>query len=247
MRYLVLVFLSFLVSCATPQSDPRSFYGETYAPGKVVIEGGGAFISTATVKSTEFMVEARKAAYLRLMEQASSGGYQSVEISKEDDANLIGYKISIHGTLFLNARTGKNIFPVASLSRVLNGLSLENEKARPIVKRTRSIEPKARHKTVVQTVAKRPVVNAPVVKPIVVDLPQPTVSSAPSVEIVPEGAPTVIMAPEDITGSIKKVSAVKLPVVNSMKIKRMGEPVTDAISIPKALAGTPLGIVIRSN
>lgn len=242
MRYFILISLLFLASCATPQNAPQSYYGKIYAPGKVSIEGSGIFVSTASVKSAEFKSAARKAAYFRLMEKAVIAGYKGVRISREEVSNILGYKISIRGRLYLNSDVGGDIYPISNISRVLKGLPLKKLVAKIAIKPNPIKKAKLKKRVVVQQLDK-------IILPKPEPLPEPNLESyvEPEIETIveplPEGAPTVIMAPEDITGSVVKAANDNLTIGSNSKIKPIVTFPSSAITIPKALSGTPLGVV----
>lgn len=252
MRYLFLVLFIFLASCATPQNEPQSYYGKVYAPGKVSIDGSGVFVSTAGVKAAEHRSIARRAAYSRLMNSAISAGYKSVKIYREEISGSFGYKIAIRGRLFLHVGDNDGIYPIGNISRVLKGLPLKEIKKKPVakakyVKKVRSAKRTAPKKAVKQNIAveKIDVQPEPTLSPAPdVILPEADVQPIVETEDVPDGAPTIIMAPEDITGSIKKPLNGDTAMNSSLKIKQAIPNPTDAITIPKALSGTPLGVIV---
>ena len=255
MRYFILISFFFLASCATPQNEPQSFYGQVYAPGNVTIDGSGVFTSTAKVKSGEFIREARMAAYLRLMESAVIAGYKSVSINHEEVTDFIGYKISIRGRLYLFDEPGENIYPISSISRILRGLSLKKLNAvaviapKPVKRRKLKstvkpkLKPKPKPTKVKKTKPKKLKKKVVKAQPKPVALPEPTPVADDVIEDI--GAPTVIMAPEDITGSVLKSANDNAALNGDLKIKSATKISPNAIAIPKALTGTPLGVVIR--
>lgn len=258
MRYFILISFFFLASCATPQNEPQSFYGQVYAPGNVTIDGSGVFTSTAKVKSGEFIREARMAAYLRLMESAVIAGYKSVSINHEEVTDFIGYKISIRGRLYLFDEPGENIYPISSISRILRGLPLKKLNAvaviapKPVKRRKlkSTVKPKLKSKSKSTKVKKtkpktpkKPKKKVVKTQPKSVALPEPTPVADEVIEDI--GAPTVIMAPEDITGSVLKSANDNAALNGDLKIKSATKISPNAIAIPKALTGTPLGVVIR--
>lgn len=252
MRYLILISLVLLASCATPQNEPRSFYGQVYAPGDVMLDGSGVFTSTAKVKSSDFIREARMAAYLRLMEKAVMAGYKSVRIYREEVTDFIGYKISIHGQLYLFDEAGENIYPISSINRILRGLPIKELNSVSIVKPepVKKSKPKFVAKAKInkakptKNISKK-VKTKTTKKKIVKVQPQPAALPEPSpVEDDEIGAPTIIMAPEDITGSVLKAVNDNATLNGDLKIKSTTKFSPNAIAIPKALSGTPLGVVI---
>lgn len=256
MRYFILISFFFLASCATPQSEPQSFYGQVYAPGNVTIDGSGVFTSTAKVNSGEFIREARMAAYLRLMESAVIAGYKSVSINHEEVTDFIGYKISIRGRLYLFDEPGENIYPISSISRILRGLPLKKLNAVAVIApkpvKKRKLKPKLKSKSKPKPTkvkktkpkkSKKPKKKVVKTQPKPVALPEPTSVADDVIEDI--GAPTVIMAPEDITGSVLKSANDNTVLNGDLKIKSATKISPNAIAIPKALTGTPLGVVIR--
>lgn len=246
MRYFIFIIISFLflASCATPQNEPQSFYGKVYAPGKVSIEGSGVFVSTARVKSAEFSNHARKAAYFRLMENAVVAGYKGVRIHSEEVSNILGYKITIHGRLYLISDDSDNVYPISNISRVLKGLPLKKLVVKIAIKPKSIKKTKPKKRIVVQQLEKvilpKPTAK-PVSEPILESYVEPEIETI--VEPLPEGAPTVIMAPVDITGSIVKAANDNTTNGSNSKIKPTVTFPSSAITIPKALSGTPLGVV----
>lgn len=264
MRYFILISFLFLASCATPQTEPQSFYGQIYAPGNVTIDGSGVFNSTAKVKSVEFIREARLAAYLRLMENAIISGYRSVRIDREEVTDFIGYKVTIHGRLYLSDQLGEGIYPISSISRILRGLPIRELNpvaivAAPLEKKYKA-KPKAKRKVKkikVKTI-KKPITKVKS-KPVIktkkkkVVTPEPEPIALPEPSTVPDevdediGVPTIIMAPEDITGSVLKAANDNGDIkIKSTAVFSPSAIAPNAIAIPKALSGTPLGVVIRN-
>lgn len=245
MRYLFLISFIFLASCATPQNEPQSYYGKVYTPGKVSIEGSGVFASTARVKSSEHRNIARKAAYLRLMETAVVAGYKGVRIYREEIASTIGYKISIRGRLYLHVDGDEGVYPVRNIGRVLQGLPL-NE---PIViteaktNRVKKYREKVKKRQSVKNVVAVKATPKPEILLPEPDVLEPVVETDGVSDDIIEGAPMVIMAPEDITGSIKKLGSNSV-VLGSQSKSKQEQALPGVITIPKALSGTPLGIIV---
>ena len=209
MRFIILLFSVFLVSCATPKTAPQAYYGGVYVSGKVEFASGGSFKSPAGVISADNLTTAKKAAYARLMVSAKAKGYKYFKITNEVTTSGLGKTFHLSGRAYKQGATGKGIYAIDAIRRVLDGLPLEEP--RPVVK------PKPR---VVVKKAPKPV--APVaVEPVVTE------------------DPTVIMAPEDITGSINKEG------ISAQTTSSISTSTGLAIEAPKALDGVPRGVIIR--
>ena len=215
MRFIILLFSVLLVSCATPKTAPQAYYGGVYVPGKVDFVSGGSFKSTAGVISADDLTTAKKAAYARLMVSAKAKGYKYFKITNEVTTSGLGKTFHLSGRAYKQASTGKGVYAIDAIRRVLDGLPLEEP--RPVVKP----KPRVAAKNVAKKVAKP---AAPVVeKPVVTE------------------DPTVIMAPEDITGSIGKDG------VSAQTTSSVSSSTGLAIVAPKALDGVPMGVIVKQN
>ncbi len=220
MRILILCLGLVLASCASPKLNPKAYYGEVYSPGTVVFEEN-AFISTAGVFSETDRLVARKSAYARLMLEALEAGYQSFSIDEEEYSRVLGVTFVVRGDLYETPRTGKGIYPLEAIKRLLQDLPLEEPK--PVVK----AKPKP-----------NPAVKRPAVRAI------PTVAPVQPAQV--EEEPLVIMAPEDITGSIRKAGSNTSSVPTRTGTVR--PLITDnELKLPNAVSGLPQGVVIRRN
>lgn len=213
MRYLVLVLsLLFLASCSTPQTAPQSFYAGVYVPGKVEFKEQGAFISSAGVFSKKDLPTAEKAAYARLMLEAKKLGYRYFQVTEEKTTAGLGRTFRLYGVALKSPQYNGRTYTLSSIKNLLRGGSLVAIKRPP---------------------SKKPVVSNR--RP----LPRPDVTAAGSAEVEEiTGEPTVIMAPEDITGSIQTA-------------KRRSDPITVStatalsIELPAAVSGLPQGVRMR--
>ena len=131
------------------------------------------------------------------------------KITNEVTRSGLGKTFHLSGQAYKQGATGNGIYAIDAISRVLDGLPLEAP--RPVVK------PKPR---VVAKKAAKPVAPA-VAEPVATE------------------DPTVIMAPEDITGLIKKDG------VSAQTTSSISNSTGLAIETPKALDGVPIGVIIR--
>lgn len=134
MRIIALMLLAFLVSCATPQSRPNSFYSKTYTPGTANISEQGSFVSVAHVVSKTDFPKARRAAFARLMEKAEDGGYLYFEITEESRKRFLGTHFVVKGQLYRKENYGSNVYPIRAIGRVLKGLPLAAPRSRPVIR-----------------------------------------------------------------------------------------------------------------
>lgn len=216
MRYLVLVFSLLLVSCATPQKAPQSFYAGVYVPGKVKFTGQGRFVSSAGVFSGSDLPTARKAAYARFMLEAKNKGYQYFEVTQEKTVNGIGKTFRLFGKARKAPSYNGRTYRLNSIKTLLSGGKLV------ALKRPAPVKKK---------VAKR---NS---KPDA--QPQANIVPANLVEEEAIGEPTVIMAPVDITGSVRKAKTTRsenVPTSTSTYVE---------IDRPNAVSDLPRGVVLR--
>ncbi len=216
MRIFIVLFSLFLVSCATPKTAPQAYYGGVYAPGKAEFSSNGSFESTAGVISASDISTARKAAYARLMVSAKAKGYRYFRISGEKTLSGLGKTFKLKGRAYKSGSAGGNVYRIDAINRLLNGQPL----AEPAPK------PKRKPK-----VAKK---SAP--KPVSRPVPKPIASEVPAAS----EEPTVIMAPSDITGSIKKANI-------SMETTSSVTPQADVtVNAPNALSNVPKGVMLRT-
>lgn len=221
MRILVLLFAVLLVSCASPKTAPKSFYGGVYAPGTVTLEGQD-FVSRAGVLDDADQDIARKAAFARFMLEAKEAGYRSFSISEEKFSQVLGTSFTVRGNVYREARAGNGIYRLDAIKRLLRDLPLAQPKPKP--------KPVARpSKRIAQQTPATPV-PAPAPEPATED-------------------PLVIMAPEDITGSIRRANV--SPQASAPVREGMGDlsPLSgDSDFIrPGAVSNLPMGVVLRRN
>ena len=190
MRFFILVLALVLASCVTPKTAPQSYYAGVYTPGKVEIKPDGHFLATAGVIADDNISIARKAAYARFMLEAKQSGYHSFEVIKEETKKLLGTTFRLTGKAYKSAANGVGVYPLDAVKRLLRDLPLEEPK--PVY-----VAPKPVKKAA-------PVKSAKAVKSAPANIQKPA-----DEEAVPASTedPLVIMAPTDITGSIKKANA----------------------------------------
>jgi hypothetical protein len=225
MRFVILVFAVLLASCATPKTAPQSFYDGVFAPGMVKIKAESHFVSRATVLDEADVMIARKSAFARLLLKAKEEGYRSFSIADEKQAILLGTSFIVKGKLFKSRQTGDGIFRIDAIKRLLEDLPLEEPK--PVV------APKLR-KTVERKVSSR----QPTAKPR---------QRATVTEPVTE-EPLVIMAPEDITGSIRaggsSPSVMVSPAPANALTPNLGTVYEPRPQVPSSLSGVPQGVIL---
>jgi len=220
MRFVILVLAGMLASCATPKTAPQSFYGGVYAPGSVEITETGEFRSRAVVLDEGDGAIARKSAFARLLLKAKEAGYRSFAINSEKQRLLLGMSFQVSGKLYKERRSGAGIYPIDAIKRLLRGLPLN--KPKPV---------KAK-------VNRSPVKLSPRVS-------RTTPGSGKSEVETDLDEPMVIMAPEDITGSIAANSR-KTPEPNTNAnavIPNLGT-IYEPRAVPAALSGIPSGVII---
>lgn len=221
MRFLVLLSAVLLVSCATPKTAPKSFYAGVYAPGNVEILETNTFKSRAAVLDEDDIGIARKSAFARLLLEAKEQGYRSFRIISEKQTKGLGHGYVIRGELHKSYMNGDGYYPIDAIKRLLKDLPLEEPK--PVVK------PKLK-KAVAKAAPK------PVQRP-----------AAQATAPLADEEPLVIMAPEDITGSINSAqgeSSGADGALNPMPDASQSRYQTEQKSI-RATSGVPTGIVLR--
>jgi hypothetical protein len=223
MRFFILLLSVFLVSCATPKTQPQAFYGKVYTPGVAEIASDGSFASYVSVIADEDAQTGRKAAYARLMLEAKSRGYTYFRVTDESTVKVLGTKITVKGSLYKRRPDGADVYPVDAIKRLLKDQPLA-EPVRTVSRTESSVRKPANG----QTLASTPIVQAPVVQEQVVS--EPVIADEP----------LVIMAPEDITGSVKRTS---LPANNPYPT---GTGSNLNMSTPSALTGIPTGVMVIS-
>ncbi len=189
MRYFILLLALVLASCVTPKTAPQSYYAGVYTPGKVEIKPDGHFLATAGVIADDDVVVARKAAYARFMLEAKQSGYRSFEVINEETKKLLGTTFRLTGKVYKGEANGAGVYPLDAVKRLLRDLPLE--------------EPKPVY------VASKPSKKAAPVKSAKAAKSSPVKTQKPAEEVVVPASvedPLVIMAPTDITGSIKKAN-----------------------------------------
>lgn len=219
----------FLASCVSQKSAPQAYYSGVYVPGKVEFGSRGSFTSTAGVFSQDNVAVARKAAYARFMLEAKKRGYRYFEISGEKTTSGFGKRYTLSGRAHKSPVYNGRTYRVDGVKQVLNGGKLVAIKHPPAQKP--KVKPKPR---------KRPVNKAAEVKPSAAPAAKPAAAANPvsSPEVSPAEEPTVIMAPEDITGSIRR-NAVQGGVVQ-------GSTGTGSImTTPPAVSDLPRGVLLR--
>lgn len=221
MRIFIILFSLFLVSCATPKSAPQAYYGGVYAPGKTEFSSNGIFESTAGVISASDVATARKAAYARLMVSAKAKGYRYFRITNEKTRSGLGKTFKLKGRAYKSGRAGGNVYRIDAIKRLLNGLPL----AEPAPKPKPKVKPK--RKAAVAKKAPKPV-SRPAAEPVATEVPAASED------------PTVIMAPTDITGSIKKAN------VSMETTSSVSRPADSAVEVPSALSNIPKGVTLRT-
>lgn len=175
MRYFFILVLLVLTGCATPKTAPNSFYGDVYTPGQVSIGEDGTYSSVAGVFDEEEKSFARKAAFARLLLAATDKNYAYFQIDEESESWLFGHRFTVTGKVYQSDTGDKNVYPITDIRRLLQDLPLE------------------RPKPVAAVSVARPAPRKPV------SAPSPAVEASPPTQ---QDEPLVIMAPEDITGSI---------------------------------------------
>ena len=204
------------------------FYEGVYVPGNVEFLGNGKFISKAGVLSDSDVSVARKAAFARFMLSAKNKGYRFFEISAEKTRDGLGKVFNLTGIAYKSRRSGSNVYPIDAVKRLLRGLPLEEPK--PVYK------PKPRKKTKVaskRTVAKKKIRKTRTVpKPV----PKPTPQATEE--------PLVIMAPEDITGSVKRTGRQTAP-TQKLYSTGTGAGFETNSTLPDSVSGLPQGVVLR--
>ncbi len=228
MRFLVLLLAVLLVSCATPKTAPKSFYAGVYAPGHVEILESNEFKSRAVVLDADDIAIARKSAFARLLLEAKAQGYRSFRIVSEKQTKGIGHGYIVRGDLLKSYETGSGYYSIDAIKRLLKDLPLEEPK--PVVK------PKPR-KTVAKA-APKPIWRPGSLEPA----PQAATPSA-------DDEPLVIMAPEDITGSVRAANGGTSdsgPALNPMPTGSAAQHEIRQNSI-RATSGVPTGVVLRRN
>lgn len=207
MRILVVLLTILLVSCATPKTQPNSFYSGVYVPGNVVIENGGAYRSTASVFAKKDVAVARKAAYARLLLEAKAAGYAYFTIADVDRRSVIGTRITIAGKLFRKAASDAAVYPIDAIKRLLKGLPIRTLKEIAAERRRKQAAEAARKRAAAKKQAARRQ-SAKRASTAAAPLPTShhpgTVSPSARTPQTEEGGPIIIMAPQDITGSIGK-------------------------------------------
>lgn len=216
MRALIVLSVAFLVSCASPEKNPEAFYGETYAPSNFVLEEN-EFVASAAVMKVEDLEIAEKAAYLRLMKSAKAKGYRYFKVTDSGDATLIGSRFTVKGQLYKSFRSSPDVFPLDEIEKLLRGAKMQNEAPKPVVVATK--EPKVLKKAPVRT-------------------------PKPAAVAVEPGGPTVIMAPDDITGTIGGVQQ-DIDYDSNAGTPETSNHFTSNIHIPYAVSDIPTGVVIR--
>lgn len=279
MRFILLVLVLGLASCATPKTAPNSFTEGVYTPGKPVVENDGRFVSQAAVHSEDDIALARKAAWMRLMALAEAEGYGWFAMRGETVDKLLLHRVTVSGQLFTGKPEGRQSWPVAQMRRLSQGLPPIEE--RPVASAVTARTPAqlAAARTVERSAsgagtseATRLAVQEPATpildpngvpvgfQPVCLtegrgedcgnagsEAPEALEATGASGEVeepvapetVIEEEPIVIMAPEDITGSVKRAGTPSRPqTVAPAATKRSGRA-GDAVS------GIPSGVIYR--
>ncbi|MGB7336163.1 MAG: hypothetical protein WBD01_10285 [Salaquimonas sp.] len=226
MRFIIVLLSLLLVSCATPKTEPQSFYSGVYVPGKVEISSNGSFTSTASVISGDNLPTARKAAYARFLLAAKNKGYKYFELGAEKTTTTIGRTFKLTGRALNSKNYNGRTYRVSDIKDLLKGGKLTAIKRPPPPKK------------VVVAAKPRPAVKN-VIQPIPVSVPVSQPVSVP--EVTPVDEPTVIMAPTDITGSISKSRA------NVQTREALSTSTFMEIDVPNAVADLPQGVLLRRN
>ena len=250
MRILVLLLTVVLVSCATPKTEPNSFYSGVYVPGEVVIESGGTYRSSASVFAKKDAVIARKAAYARLLLKAKEAGYAYFSVAAEDQKAVIGTRFTIAGKLFRKVASDAAVYPVDAIKRLLQDLPIRTLKEIAEDRRRKLAAEAARKQAAAQ---KQPARQSAVRRANSV---RPASSAAPQAEPVPastvpeqEGGPVIIMAPQDITGSIRKPAGERVPASRPAANAGATQPAIryDTAGRPQGVSGIPAGVYLQRN
>jgi len=259
MRIVVILLAVLLVSCATPKTEPNSFYSGVYVPGNVVIESSGAYRSTASVFAKKDAAVARKAAYARLLLEAKEAGYAYFSVADEDRETVIGMRYTIAGNLFTTAASDAAVYPIDAIKRLLKDLPIRTLREIAAERRRKEAAEAARKRAAAQAVARKqanstgPVHRTsaggqvPAAASSAPATPQPDATPAAPAE---EGGPVIIMAPQDITGSIRKAA-------NDNRVPAAGagagasavqpEPGYDPSGRPQSVTGIPAGVYLQRN
>ncbi|MCB1386766.1 MAG: hypothetical protein KDJ80_12605 [Nitratireductor sp.] len=228
-RLLTLFLALLLVACATPKTAPLDFYSGTYAPGQVTIGDDDTYAATGAVFSLKDEPIAWKAAYARLMLRAKEAGYGYFAPGEEQRQVLIGVKVTLNGRLMRSAASTDDVYPIDAIKRMLQGLPVRTLKE--------IAEAAAR---------KRPAAKA-----------VPGFRTAPASRSAPPaaastGEPLVIMAPEDITGSIRPAGQAARQVDAQPSRAPSAVPVAPAPQYrlpdnrPASLRLIPSGVILQS-
>ena len=250
MRIVVILLTVLLVSCATPKSEPNSFYSGVYVPGNVLIEDGGAYRSTASVFAKKDAGIARKAAFARLLLEAKEAGYAYFSIADEDQQAVIGTRHTIAGKLFREAASDAAVYPIDAIKRLLKGLPIRTLQEVAAERRRQEAAKAARQRAAAKKQAAartRPGAGQP--SPAATAPRSDTTAAEPA----EEGGPVIIMAPQDITGSIRKADGGQVP-VNRPAAGSSANPASmlpaagnDAAGRPQSLIGIPTGVYLQRN
>lgn len=250
MRIVVILLAVLLVSCATPKSEPNSFYSGVYVPGNVLIENGGAYRSTASVFAKKDTGIARKAAFARLLLEAKEAGYAYFSIADEDQQAIIGTRYTIAGKLFRKAASDAAVYPIDAIKRLLKGLPIRTLKEIAAERRRKEAAEAARQRAAAKkraaartqagTSQPAPAATAPR-------------SGTTAAEPVEEGGPVIIMAPQDITGSIRKANGGRVPAGGTAAGSAANSAIVPpaagdaAAGRPQSVIGIPAGVYLQRN
>ena len=226
MRFVIVLFAVFLVSCATPKTAPHAYYAGTYAPGTAEISEDGTYVSRAGVFSSDDLKMARMAAFARLYTAADKYGYKYFSIEFEKTKQIIAHQFLVVGQLYKTANYNDGTYPIKIIERILKGQSIPNYTARSQQQFTKNLS-SSNHVS------------------------EPTVEQS-NYDFGDE--PMVIMAPEDITGSIKKSADGKNKMIES-NIPKIDHNNTGSIKTksgvvlndqsPSSLKGIPTGVILK--
>lgn len=222
MRFILVAAMLVMASCATPRTAPEVQVEGVYLLGNPVIAEDGTFASRASVHDFGDLDKARKAAWMRMLSAAQTAGYSHFTIGAEETGRILLYRLTITGKLYRNAASGGNVYPVAAMERLARGLPAEEPKpvytpvrsassaAQATVQRAVALAGRSASESTIEAISNP---ATPVLDPTGVPVGVEPASINPCANkpageaeacAAESGEPLVIMAPQDITGSVKR-------------------------------------------